>query len=141
MGNLISFDHTFFIQLVNFLITLVVLNFLLIKPVRDQISARKTLTDGYAADVARFTQEADMKLRGYEETLSAARVEASKAREAAKEEGRGREQQLLAAAQSDAQKFVLAARADTAKDMKAAGDALAARVDAFAAQAISKILG
>ncbi len=141
MGNLIEFDQTFLIQLVNFLVTLIVLNFLLIKPVRNQIAARKALTEGCAADITRFTQEADAKLGGYEETLSAARAEAGKAREAAKEEGRKREQQVLATAQADAQAFLQASRADTAKSMKAAGDALGAQVDAFASQAISKILG
>lgn len=141
MGNLIAFDNTFLIQLANFLITLVVLNFLLIKPVREQIAARKALTDGQAADITRFTQTAETKLVGYEETLSVARTEAAKTREAAKEDGRKRERELLAAAQADAQTFLQAARADTAREMKAAGDALAARVDTFATQAISKILG
>ena len=141
MGNLISFDNTFFIQLANFVVTLIVLNFLLVKPVRNQIAARKALTDGYAADVARFTQEAGAKLGGYEETLSAARVEASKSREAAKEEGRKREQEVLAKAQADTQAFLSASRAKTAQEMKAAGDALGSQVDAFASRAISKILG
>ena len=141
MGNLIEFDNTFLIQLAKFLITLVVLNFLLIKPVREQIAARKALTDGQAADITRFTQTAEAKLVGYEETLSVARTEASKTREATKEDGRKRERELLTAAQADAQTFLQAARADTAREMKAAGDALAARVDTFASQALSKILG
>ncbi len=141
MGNLISFDQTFFIQLVNFLITLVVLNFLLIRPVRNQIAARKTLTEGYAADAARFAQEADVKLRSYEEALSAARVEAGKSRELAKKEGLREEQDLLAAAQADAQRFLQSSRSDVARQMKEAGDALAARVDSLAASAVSKILG
>ncbi len=141
MGNMIALDTTLWIQLVNFLITIVVLNYLLIKPVRAHIAARKALTAGYAADVEKFTAEANQKLASYETSLSHARTEASVDRDALKAEGHSREQALLQAAQAEAQSFLTAHRAQVAKDAKTAGKALLSQVDSFAAKAMTKILG
>ena len=72
MGNMIDLDVTIFVQLANFLITLVVLNYLLIKPVRDQIAARSALTSGYASDIERFTSQAEEKLSDSQTALQEA---------------------------------------------------------------------
>lgn len=141
MGNMIDLDPTLFIQLANFLITIVVLNFLLIKPVRDQISARKDLTAGYAADIENFTAEASQKLSTYEATLAEARAHAAVSRDAIKAEGLSKEQELLQAAHSEAQSFLLSSREQTAKDAKAAMSSLLSQVNDFAAKAMKKILG
>ncbi len=141
MGDMISLDFTFFIQLANLVITILVLNVLLIKPVRDQISTRTALTSGYAAQVEQFTKEASEKLSSYEKALATARVEATAAREALKAEGKAQEQSLFAATQADAQAFVQSAKVKTAADAMAAMDSLLAKVDTFAAKASAKILG
>ena len=62
MGNIINLDSTFFFQLANFLITIVVLNILLIRPVRRQIAERADLTAGYLAQIERFNGEAEARL-------------------------------------------------------------------------------
>ena len=141
MDNMIDLDSTLLIQLVNFLVTLVVLNFLLIRPVREQISARGKLVEGYASDIEHFTAEADGRLKNYEAALAEARAQAGQAREALKQEGIAREQELVAAAHQDARVFLQNARADVAREAKAASDALLARVDEFAKKSLSKILG
>ena len=142
MGDMISIDKVILgIQLINFIITIVVLNYLLIRPVRSQIAARNSLIGGYAAQVEQFTTEASKKLSDYEAALAAARTEATAAREALKEEGQEREQALLAEAQADAQAFVQRERERTAADAKAAMGSLLAQVDVFAGKAVAKILG
>ena len=141
MDNMITLDHTLLIQLVNFLIAIVVLNYLLIKPVRNQIAARNAITSGYADSIDKFTNDASEKLSEYERSLTEARVEASLAREARKAEGSAREQDLIRSAQAEAQAYLHSSREQTAKDAKAAMDSLMSQVNDFAAKAMTKILG
>lgn len=141
MGNMIDIDHTIVIQLVNFLIAIVVLNYLLIKPVREQITARKTLTTSYAADIELFVAEADKKISTYESALAEARAHASINRDAIKADGLSKQRDLLEQAQNDAQVFLLSSREQAAKDATAAMRSLVSQVNSFADKAIKKILG
>ena len=141
MDNMINLDHTIFIQLVNFLITLVVLNFLLIRPVRNQIAERNTLIQTQSDHIAEFTSQASEKLSSYEKSLSEARNQASLARDALKAEGNVREHELLQAAQDEAQAYLQSSREEVAKDVKTAMNPLQSQVNDFAGKAISKILG
>jgi F-type H+-transporting ATPase subunit b len=141
MGDMINLDGTILYQLANFIITIIVLNYLLIKPVREQIAARSALLGGYATEAEQFAAKASEKLSSYEGALSAARTEATSVREALKAEGKDREQNLLAAAQADAQNFVQQERTRTAAEAKAALNALLAQVNVFADKAVSRILG
>lgn len=141
MGNMIDIDMTILIQLVNFLITIVVLNYLLIKPVREQIAARSSLTAAYMADIEKFTADASEKISGYESALSEARAKAALTRDAIKAEGVATEQQLIEAAHSEASSYLQSSREETAREAKAAMDSLLKQVNTFATQAINKILG
>ena len=141
MDRMIDIDFTLVIQLVNFLITIVVLNFLLIKPVREQISARSALTSGYVSDIEKFSAEASTKVSAYEASLAEARAKASLARDALKAEGQAQEQVLLQAAQAETQAFLRSSKEKTAKEAEAAKNALLSQVDTYAAKAAAKILG
>jgi F-type H+-transporting ATPase subunit b len=141
MGNIINLDSTFFFQLANFLITLVVLNILLIRPVRRQIAARADLTAGYLAEIERFNGEAEARLAACESAQAEARAQAVIVRERLKAEGRAREQEILGAAQEEARSFLLASKEDVARQSKAAMRSLREQVDAFAAGAAVRILG
>ena len=141
MENMIDIDYTIFIQLVNFLVTIVVLNFLLIKPVRDQISARNSLLLGYANEATSFAEKADAKLSQYEAALAEARALAGQARDALKAEGLAQEQHILSDSHAEAQAFLNASREQIAQESKAAMKTLLSQVDTFAAKAMGKILG
>ena len=139
MGNMIDIDYTILIQLVNFLVTVVVLNFLLIKPIREQIANRRQFTLSQAAGIDAFTADANTKLTAYEAALSEARAAAIAAREGRKAEGHAKEQAIISAAQADAQKFLRAARDETDREAKTAMDTLRGQVNDFAAKAASRI--
>ena len=141
MDNMIDLDATLFIQLANFLITLVVLNYLLIKPVRERIASRKALTSGYEADIEKFSTAAAEKISGYEAALAEARAQASKNREGIKAQGMAREQELIQAAHTDAQAYLHSSREETAREAQAAMKTLLSQVNDLAAKAMSKILG
>ena len=141
MDNMISLDSTLFIQMANFLITLVVLNFLLIKPVRQQIAARSALTSGSLSDIEKFNAEAAAKVSAYETSLADARAKASLARDGLKAEGQAQEQSMLQSAHAEAQAYLQASKKQVAADAKAAMNTLLSQVNVYAAKAVDKILG
>ena len=84
---LLSLDGTLVVQLVNFVIFLVILNAIFLKPVGSAIAKRRAYIDGVAADIERFdgerrdltaqaaTVRADAR-RGAEAAIAAARSKA-----------------------------------------------------------------
>ena len=139
MGT-IAFDVTFFIQLGNFLVTLVVLNYLLIRPVRAHIQKRKDMIAGNLGEIERFTSSAEERLNAYEASLDEARASATRTREALKAEAQQSEHSLIANAQANAQDVIKAAKADAAQQAEAALAVLKKKVPAFADQIVTKVL-
>jgi F-type H+-transporting ATPase subunit b len=62
---MIDLDITFFIQLVNFLVTLVVLNLILIRPIRDVIRRRSEAMAARIGSIEQFTRTAEGKMADY----------------------------------------------------------------------------
>lgn len=129
------------IQLVNFLITLVGLNILLLRPVRAIIKQRKDLMAGQMDKIETFNSQAEGKLQSYEEQLNAARQEANEVRSALRDEGVAEEQKVLSAAGEEASQTLKAARTDIDSQVKAAMEALAKDIETYASKATDKILG
>ena len=138
---MIDLNITFFFQLVNFLVTLVVLNAILIRPVRGTIRQRRDKMPGLLGESEQYAGQADTKLKNYEATLVKARAEATAERDKARAEGVAREQVILADAGRQAQDYLVKSRQEVAAQVKTAMDALKGQVDALAAKATAKVLG
>lgn len=138
---MIDLDLTFFFQLANFIGTLIVLNFLLIKPIRTIVKQRAGVVSGLLGDVDAFTKDAEGKLKNYEAALSEARIAGTNERLKLKSEATAEEKKLLDAATKQAQERLVAARAETAGQVKAAFEQLKASVGAMADKAAAKVLG
>lgn len=134
-------DVTVFIQAVNFLATIFVLNVLLIKPIREIIKKRKGLMSDQLTQIESFNASAQDKVADYEAQLAAARAEANVVRSAAKDEATVEEQKLMSAAGAEASSTIQAARAEIQAEVKGAMDALTKDVEKFAEAATGKILG
>ena len=139
MGT-IEFNVTFFIQLGNFLVTLVVLNYLLIRPVRAHIQKRRDMISSNLGEIERFTSSAEESLNSYEASLDEARDSATRTRDALKADAQQREQSLVAAAQAQAQDVIKAAKAEAAQQAQVALASLKKQVPAFADQIVTKVL-
>ncbi|OIO00968.1 MAG: hypothetical protein AUJ49_08590 [Desulfovibrionaceae bacterium CG1_02_65_16] len=138
---MIDIDSTLFIQLINFLITLVFLNALLIKPIREKIKERNTLMADQLTTIESFTANADEKLKGYEQTMDAARQQGLELRKQMRAEGAGEEQQIMSAAGKEVAATMRAAQEAIAAQVTGAKNALSADVEKFALKATAKILG
>jgi F-type H+-transporting ATPase subunit b len=138
---MIDLDQTFFIQLVNFLVTVVGLNVLLISPIRAKIQERNMLMAGQLANIENFTSSADEKLKGYEQALDSTRQQGLELRKQMRAEGATEEQQIMSVAGKDVAATMKANQEAIAAQVATAKQALSADVEKFAQKATAKILG
>ena len=138
---MITLDITLLFQLVNFLVTLVVLNYLLIRPIRDIVRQRREIATGFLKNAETFNAEAGRRLNDYETALARAREEAAGTRDAKKAEALELEAATLAKAQQDAQEYIAAMRGQTNAAAATAMKTLHGRIPLLAARATEKLLG
>lgn len=138
---MIDLDITVVVQLINFLITLVVLNYLLVKPIRAKMKERADSIDAMTAEVEKFNEQAEKKLQNYEEALAEARKAGTGERIKMKEAGEAEQDSILAAAQETAQDDLTKARSEIESQTKVALEKLRSQVGAMAAKAADKVLG
>jgi F-type H+-transporting ATPase subunit b len=137
---MINLDITFFIQLVNFLIVLTVLNLILYRPIRGILKKRAQEMSERLAAVEGFADQADAKMASYRESLSQARQDAQGVRVTFREEGVTREKEIVEQASEEAGVKLAAAKETIATEKQAAMDALKGEVTRFAKEASKKIL-
>ncbi|WP_428564821.1 MAG: hypothetical protein ACP59X_02915 [Solidesulfovibrio sp. DCME] len=137
---MIDLNATFFVQAVNFLLILILLNVILIGPIRRMLKKRAEFIASQMEGIESFTNSADTKLKGYEAALDTARTAATAGRLAMKAEGQVKEKTILEAAGAEAAAKVQAARADIAAQSEAATKALTAKVSGLASKAVAKVL-
>lgn len=139
--NIMNLDGWFFVQLANFIIILVVLNAVLVAPIRRILKVRAEAVAAQTSEIEGFTSSADGKVKGYQAALEQARREASVVRVGLREEGQVQEKAILEAAGSEAAETMKLARAKVSSESKAALDVMLAGVAGMAGKAASKILG
>ena len=137
---MIDFDITFLVQLINFLITLVGLNFLLVKPLRAKLKERADLMAGLLKEADGFASRAEDKLKNYEDVLAEARKAGTEERMKVKAVAEAEEQSLVQAAAAKAQQELTAARQIIAKETDAALAALKAKAPVMAKKVADKVL-
>lgn len=137
---MIDLDTSFFIQFINFTITLVVLNLLLIRPVREIIRKRAEKMSGLLSGAEAFTAQAEEKLAGYQKSLDEARAAGADSRNALRDAGLAQEKQILETAGAEAAATMTEAKGRAVSEAKAAGEALRAQVGSLAQKVADKIL-
>ncbi|MHC1791509.1 ATP synthase F0 subunit B [Solidesulfovibrio sp.] len=137
---MIDLNATFFVQLVNFVLILILLNVILIGPIRKVLKKRAEFMASQMEGIESFTTSADTKLKDYEGALDAARTAATAGRLAMKASGQAKEKELLEAAGVEAASRVQAARAEIASQSATAKKALEGKVSVLASKAVAKVL-
>jgi F-type H+-transporting ATPase subunit b len=128
------------IQFGNFLLTLLFLNYILIRPIRRLLREREDNMSKLLAEADDFAQKADARLTKYEEALALARAEATEQRSALKAEGLAEEVRMMETAAGEAHKVLLSAREEIDKEAKQAMSEFNLKVDELARQAATRIL-
>lgn len=137
---MIDLNFTFFVQLVNFLVTLTVLNLILYRPIRGMIKKRAEVMSEKLESIENFSAQAQAKLENYKASLTGARVEAQQVRLELKTAGGTVEASVLAAASAEAAERVAAARKDVESQKAAALKSLRGQVANYAKDVAGKVL-
>jgi len=138
---MLDINITALIQALNFFIAVIVLNCLLIRPVREIIRQRKAQMDDMAASAEAFARSANDELAAYEDSLSQTRRAAVQARAGARQDALNAQQALLADAGKRAQEQLAKAKQALAQEAQNARTALTKQVKPLAAKAVARILG
>jgi len=138
---LLSIDGTLIVQLVNFIIFLMILNAIFLRPVGRAIAKRRAYIDRVGEDIARFESE----LKGLHLARDETRALARRRAEANVAEARGRAQEEAAAIvadhQAQAAAIVAEAQATAALEIAQARSNEAAIVDELARTMLERAVG
>ena len=137
---MIDIDITAVIQFVNFLITLVVLNFLLITPIRKILQQRQEHLDQLQGVVVISNEKSEEKLEKYNSSLAEIRKEAAARREVLRAEAINKEREINENALSEAHARIQKARADISAQVDVALAELKGAVPDLAKEAAGKIM-
>lgn len=138
---MLDLNITLVFQLINFFIAIFFLNWLLIRPVRENIRKRNDLMDGLASEADKFHQEAVARLEAYEAELAKARKEAGLTREEGKNAGLAELEAIIGTAQQSAKDLLEQNRATLASQADQALSELRNGIDDFSTAIGKKIMG
>lgn len=138
---MLDLNVTLLFQLANFFIALIVLNILLIRPVRQIIRKRNGIMDDMAAEADSFNAEAAEKLNAYEAELARARQEAGLTREESRQSGLSEQQNIVGEAQQSARQLLAENRTALRGQAEAALNELRNGISDFSARLGNRLLG
>lgn len=138
---MINLDISFFIQAINFLLLLFILNVFLYKPIRKVLADRDADLAGARDKAAAVDKEVADKMALYESHLREVKSKGSAEREAMKREAVGEEARLLEAARADATKSLTAIKQKVAKEAADAKAQLQEQARSISLDICEKVLG
>lgn len=124
-----------------FLVTMVALNVLLVRPFREYLESREQATDGARDEATSLEAEAADKLGTLEARLADARSRAADAREAVRQEGLDYEAATLRKARGAAEARLEEALQGIAAEREAAGRSLRDSASVLSTDIAARVLG
>jgi len=138
---MVEINGTIFIQIVNFLVLIFVLNIVLYKPIRSILRQRKERMQGLETSAQSTGRQAEERNQAYTDGLKEARLKGQTEKEALMKAAKDEEQAIVAKINAKGQQELSAVKEKIAKDTEAVRNALEKEVDAFANAISQKILG
>jgi F-type H+-transporting ATPase subunit b len=138
---MVSVDGSVFIQIVNFLFLLWVLNLVLYRPIRNVIRQRKEKEEGLQRNIDALASSAREKDEAFSNGIRDARVRGLKQKEALLAEAAEKEKRIIAEINQRAQTELTGVREKLATEVGGVRAHLEKELDAFADAIGQKILG
>jgi F-type H+-transporting ATPase subunit b len=138
---MISVDSSIFIQIVNFVVLIFILNAIFYKPIRKILLERKKKIQGYEEGIQGLHDDAAESEQTFQTKVGEAKAKGFQEKEALKQAGQEDEKRLLDEINQKAQADLEAVRAQIAKDAEDARRSLKGETEAFSAAIAEKILG
>jgi F-type H+-transporting ATPase subunit b len=137
----LDIDVTILFQAALFLLLLVLLTQILLKPVMKVIDDRYERIHGRKAEVERLERLADENRTAYQARIHEARVAARREREGIRGEANEEARRILAEVRGEIAEKLNATRDEVRNLESSARDALTADTEAMARQLVSKVIG
>ncbi len=138
---MVSMDGSLFIQIVNFIFLIWILNVVLYKPIRKVLIQRKEKITGFEQSID--TTEKDVKERddAFKDGIKDARVKGLNEKGVLLQEAGDEEKKIIEEINKRAQANLAEVRKKVAKDVHVASESLQQELDSFANSIGEKILG
>ena len=140
-GVVVTPDGSTFIQIINFVFLIWVLNVLLYRPIRKILAQRKEKIDGLELSIETSDKDAAQKDEAFVVGIKEARAKGFKEKEALMQEAADEERKIIAEINSKAQAELAEVRENIKGEAEVARESLQKEVDNFANQICQKILG
>ena len=134
-------DVSAIIQIINFVVLIILLNFILYRPIRNIIRQRKEKIEGLELSIETSDDAAVEKDKAYVQGIKDARVKGMREKDALLQEAGDEEKRILEQINEKAQAELAEVRSKIAGDVESAREALSQQVDDFANAISQKILG
>lgn len=128
-------------QMINFLALIVLLNFVLYRPIRGILKQRAEKMAQLGSDITSSEETVKSRTEQLEAQRAEARKQGAGVREDLKAEGHDEEKALIASATREMEEAVGKVRADIQSEISAARDELKSQVKGFGRDLAEKILG
>jgi len=137
----INLNATLLVQLANFLLLMLALNFILFRPMLRILAERQERTDGRRQKAAQLEADAQAVWDDYQKKLQSAKADADRVRTQLLRQGEAQRDKALEAAAAEAEKTVAQVRARIRAEADTARKTLTADADRLAASVAERILG
>jgi len=138
---MINIDSSLFLQIVNFLVLIWVLNIVLYRPIRGVLLERKEKISGLEDGITSLDEEARDKDEAFISGIKSARAEGLKQKQSLIQAAEVEEKALISKINENAQAELVNVREKIAKDAEEVRNSLLQDVDRFATEIGKKILG
>ncbi len=138
---MVDIDYTLLVQLASFIVFIVIMNALLLKPVMKHLSERDNKISSSHDEAKANAEKAESMLADFERELGDARVKASKAYSTLQQEGVAEQRAKVAGVKAQAQQMIDKARAEIQSDASRAREILKAEMEKLPKDIAAKLLG
>jgi len=137
----VNLDVTIWVQMVNFLVLIVILNVLLYKPILAAIENRKRRLQEADDEVKRLNKTVEDKVAEYEEKLRLAKVDAMNRKSEILKEAADQAKAIIDAQRAKIPAMMAEFQARVAKEIEEARKVLARQSEKISAEIAQKVLG
>ncbi len=138
---MVSIDSTLFLQIVNFLALIFILNFLLYKPILRIMDERKKRLQASEDEIKSLQQTIEQKTKDYEEKIRLAKIEAMNQRNAIQKQGAEEGQKEIEKAREEIARMTEEFKGKLAKEMDEARGILTGQSKGISLEIVEKVLG
>jgi len=138
---MIEINASLFIQIANFLFLMILLNFLLYRPIRGVIRERRAKITGYENDIDQLAERVEERLEEIEKRLAEAKKEGFLKKDQIKAQGLEEEKKIVSGVSQEAEAYLARIKAQIIEEIGQARMTLQAEAEVFSRELAVKVLG